>query len=147
MEHLTIVPMAEAHLAALAEIERLCFAHPWSAQGLRDELGHGLFLVALQGDAVCGYIGCQTVLDEGYITNVAVHPNYRRRGVAQALLHALHARAAALAFITLEVRQSNAAAIALYTQAGYQPVGARKKFYSHPTEDALLMTRFFKEIL
>lgn len=147
MKNLTIVTMAEAHLTALAEIEQCCFAHPWSEQGLRDELGHGLFWVALQGDVVCGYIGCQTVLDEGYITNVAVHPDCRRRGVAQALLAALHAQAAALAFITLEVRQSNAAAIALYTQAGYQPVGARKGFYSHPTEDALLMTKFLKEIL
>ncbi len=136
-----ISPMAECHLCALAQIEQACFAHPWSEQGLREELEHGIFLVALLGDAVVGYVGCQTVLDEGYITNVAVHPDYRRQGIAQALLTELTAQAHALAFVTLEVRERNTAAIALYTQAGYVPVGKRKNFYSHPTEDALLMTR------
>ena len=142
---MVITAMEERHIEALAEIERLCFHAPWSAQALREELGQqsNLFLVAEQ-EGVLGYVGCQTVLDEGYITNVAVHPTARRRGVAQALLAELEqqARQRGLSFITLEVRASNAAAIALYTQAGYEPVGVRRGFYRDPAEDAVLMTRY-----
>ncbi len=142
MKHV-IVPMEERHLAGLAEIERACFHAPWSENALREELGKGIFLVAVdtQGTPI-GYVGCQTVLDEGYITNVAVLPQYRRCGVARALLQTLaqHAQAQALCFVTLEVRASNAPAIALYTEAGYVPVGKRKNFYRAPTEDAVLMT-------
>lgn len=136
-----ILLMEERHLPGVAAIERACFSHPWSENGLREELGRGIFLVA-EGDdgAPVGYVGCQTVLDEGYITNVAVLPAFRRKGVAETLLHELAARAGGLSFVTLEVRQSNAAAIGLYTKMGYQPVGTRRNFYADPTEDALLMT-------
>lgn len=137
--------MAARHIAQVAAIERACFSHPWSEDGLREELGRGLFLVAEDGSgAAIGYVGCQTVLDEGYITNVAVLPAYRRRGVAEGLLRALAQRGSALAFITLEVRRSNAPAIALYEKMGYQAAGMRPNFYSDPTEDALLMTRYRK---
>ena len=89
-----------------------------------------------------GYVGCQTVLDEGYITNVAVSPDFRRRGAARLLIAELIARAKekGLAFVTLEVRESNAPAIALYAGVGFAPVGTRKNFYSNPAENALLMT-------
>ena len=82
------------------------------------------------------------MLDEGYITNVAVSPDFRRQGIARALIEALLAKARenGLAFVTLEVRESNAPAIALYTGAGFEPVGKRKNFYSNPTENAVLMT-------
>ena len=134
--------MEERHLAALAEIERACFHAPWSEQMLREELGRGIFLVAEQAGETVGYVGCQTVLDEGYITNVAVDPACRRQGIARALIDALQSRAAAagLAFVTLEVRASNAAAIALYEKVGFVPVGTRRNFYTAPTEDAVLMT-------
>ena len=137
---MTVVPMAERHLAALAEIEKACFHAPWSADMLREELGKGIFLVAEREGAAAGYVGCQTVLDEGYITNVAVSPACRRQG-------ALKRRAAekGLAFITLEVRASNAAAIALYEDAGFRPVGTRRNFYTAPQEDAVLMTWTAKE--
>ncbi len=142
-----IVSMAVQHLKALAEIERQCFHAPWSAEALGEELGNQehLFLVAEENGAALGYVGCQTVLDEGYITNVAVSPEARRRGIARMLLHELSARAEekGLAFITLEVRQSNAAAIALYEGQGYNEVGVRKGFYSNPKEDAVLMTKYF----
>ena len=140
---MNIVVMQERHLAALAEIERACFHAPWSENALREELGKGLFLVAEdENQTVCGYVGCQTVLDEGYITNVAVSPDFRRQGIARALIEALLAKARenGLAFVTLEVRESNAPAIALYTGAGFAPVGKRKNFYSNPTENAVLMT-------
>ena len=144
---MTIVPMAERHLAALAEIEKACFHAPWSESMLREELGKGIFLVAERDGQAVGYVGCQTVLDEGYITNVAVSPDARRQGIARALIVKLtaEARAAGLAFVTLEVRASNAPAIALYEGAGFGRVGVRKNFYTAPIEDAVLMTLFLKE--
>lgn len=143
MSQIRITIMEERHLPALAEIERACFHAPWSENALREELGKGLFLVAEdENRTVCGYVGCQTVLDEGYITNVAVAPSYRRQGIGRQLLQALAERAeeSGLAFVTLEVRASNDPAIALYTAAGYEPVGRRRDFYRAPTEDAVLMT-------
>ena len=144
---MTVVPMQERHLAALAEIEKVCFHAPWSADMLREELGKGLFLVAERDGVAVGYVGCQTVLDEGYITNVAVSPDCRRQGVGRALIGTLvsHAGAQGLAFVTLEARTSNMPAIALYENAGFQKVGVRKNFYTAPVEDALLMTFFLKD--
>ncbi len=134
--------MEERHLPALAQIEKQCFHAPWNEDMLWEELGKGIFLVAEQDGETVGYVGCQTVLDEGYITNVAVSPESRRQGVGKALIAALIERAevCGLAFVTLEVRVSNAAAIALYSGAGFERVGTRKNFYSAPSEDALLMT-------
>ena len=139
---MNITEMQEKHLPALAELEKQCFHAPWSEKMLREELGGGIVLVAEQDGEVQGYVGCQTVLDEGYITNVAVSPDFRRRGAARRLIAELIARAKekVLAFVTLEVRESNAPAIALYTGAGFAPVGKRKNFYSNPTENAVLMT-------
>ena len=144
---MTVIPMEERHLAALAEIEKACFHAPWSAAMLREALGKGIFLVAEQDGAAVGYVGCQTVLDEGYITNVAVSPDCRRQGIGRALVAALKARAAeaGLAFVTLEARASNAPAIALYEGAGFRRVGVRRNFYTAPTEDAVLMTLYLKE--
>lgn len=144
---MTVVPMAERHLAALAEIEKACFHAPWSEAMLREELDKGIFLVAEQDGQAIGYVGCQTVLDEGYITNVAVSPDCRRQGIGRALIAELVscARAKELSFVTLEVRASNASALALYEGAGFGRVGVRKNFYSAPSEDAVLMTRFLKE--
>ena len=144
---MTVVPMEERHLAALAEIEKACFHAPWSADMLREELGKGIFLVAEQDGAAVGYVGCQTVLDEGYITNVAVSPACRRQGIGRALVRALvsHARSQGLTFVTLEARASNAPAIALYEGAGFRRVGVRRNFYTAPIEDAVLMTLYLKE--
>nr|WP_297283229.1 ribosomal protein S18-alanine N-acetyltransferase [uncultured Agathobaculum sp.] len=144
---MTVVPMAERHLTALEAIENACFHAPWSEKMLREELDKGIFLVAERDGQAVGYVGCQTVLDEGYITNVAVSPDCRRQGIARALIAELtdEARAQALAFVTLEVRTSNVPAIALYESAGFVRVGVRKNFYIVPTEDAVLMTLFLKE--
>ena len=144
---MTVVPMEERHLDTLAEIEKVCFHAPWSADMLREELGKGFFLVAEQDGAAVGYVGCQTVLDEGYITNVAVSPACRRQGIGRALVGALasHARGQGLSFVTLEVRASNAPALALYEGAGFRRVGVRKNFYTARAEDAVLMTLFLKE--
>ena len=139
-----IVPMKTEHLDAVAELERTCFTVPWSRNALAEELDNALsaFLVALdEEERVVGYAGLQVVLDEGYITNVAVRPDCRRRGVAGKLLDVFER----LAFLSLEVRASNYAAIALYGQHGYRGVGRRRNYYEHPKEDAVIMTREFGE--
>ncbi len=107
----------------------------------------GDFLVALDGDELCGYGDYLAVLDEGYMGNLAVAESRRGAGVGGALLDALLARGreSGLAFLTLEVRESNAPARALYAGRGFQSVGRRKKYYEKPVEDAILMTYFFKK--
>ena len=143
--NIKIVPMDASHLDAIARIEQECFSLPWSRDMLAEELYNdcAAYLVAEdEQEQVTGYAGLQVVLDEGYITNVAVSPDFRRQGIARALIAELTAKAGEnkLAFVTLEVRESNAPAIALYTGAGFAPVGKRKNFYSNPTENAVLMT-------
>ena len=145
-----IVPMNADHLDEVADLERICFSAPWSRNMLAEELENACaaFLVALNDEGkVIGYAGLQVVLDEGYITNVAVHPDYRQRGVASRLVQVFvdFAQANHLAFLTLEVRPSNTAAIVLYGRHGFRSAGRRKNYYEHPREDALIMTRTFGE--
>ena len=144
---MTIVPMAQSHIDAVAALEQACFADPWSAAALAEELSNppAVFRVAVEGDVVLGYVGMHHVLDEGFITNVAVSPAARRRGVARALLGDLAAYGGAhsLYRITLEVRVSNAAARGLYESEGYRLDGIRPKFYSYPTEDAAIYSLYF----
>ncbi len=145
-ETVRIVPMAKRHIAAVAQIERDCFADPWSEAGLEEELHNPLarFIVAEHFDEVRGYLGAHIVVDEMGITNIAVSPQFRRQHVARALLH--DAREAAikknLYRITLEVRVSNEAAIALYESMGYVKDGIRPRFYAHPTEDAAIYSLY-----
>ena len=146
--HVRILPMTADHLDEVAELERICFSMPWSRKMLAEELDNALsaFLVALDDEGrVAGYAGLQVVLDEGYITNVAVRPDCRRRGVAGKLLQVFldFAQGNRLAFLTLEVRASNYDAIALYGSRSFRSVGQRKNYYEHPKEDALIMTREF----
>ncbi len=154
MEHrelpVRIVPMKTEHLDEVAALERECFTTPWSRNMLAEELDNALsaFLVALdETDRVVGYAGLQVVLDEGYITNIAVRSDCRRRGVAGKLLDVFErfAEGNHLAFLTLEVRASNYAAIALYGRHGYRGAGRRTNYYEHPKEDAVIMTREFGE--
>ena len=146
--HVRIVPMNADHLDEVAELERICFSTPWSRNMLAEELDNALsaFLVALDDDGrVVGYAGLQVVLDEGYITNVAVRPECRRNGIAAKLLQVFldFAQANGLSFLTLEVRASNYGAIALYGSRGFRSVGRRKNYYEHPKEDAIIMTKEF----
>ncbi|MBR4953335.1 MAG: ribosomal protein S18-alanine N-acetyltransferase [Oscillospiraceae bacterium] len=142
-----LVKLTEAHIPQMVELEKICFSLPWTADMIRSELNNPscLYLAAVDGDTLVGYIGVQTVLDEGYINNVAVRPEYRRQGIAAALISLLveQARAIGLAFMTLEVRESNAPAISLYEKLGFTTVGRRKNYYEKPREDAILMTIFF----
>ena len=148
--HIRIVPMNAGHLDEVAELERICFSTPWSRNMLAEELDNACsaFLVA-EDDAgrVVGYAGLQVILDEGYITNIAVRPECRRQGVAAQLLQVFmdFARANKLSFLTLEVRASNYDAIALYGSRGFRSMGRRKNYYEHPREDAIIMTREFTD--
>lgn len=147
--HVRIVPMNADHVDEVAELERICFSTPWSRNMLLEELDNALsaFLVALDDSGrVAGYAGLQVVLDEGYITNVAVRPDCRKQGIAGKLLQVFldFAQGNRLAFLTLEVRASNYDAIALYGSRGFRSVGHRKNYYEHPREDAIIMTKEFK---
>ena len=136
------------HLSQIAELEKQCFSLPWTWEQLMSQLPDDSheFLAAEEDGRILGYVGMMTVLDEGYISNVAVDPAYRRQGIGDLLIGELLSRAVMrqLSFVTLEVREHNEAAIALYRKHGFSPVGLRKNYYVHPVENALLMTKTWK---
>lgn len=130
------------HLTAIAALEASVFHAPWSAEALTLLTGDtGVGFVITEGDRALCYGGMMTVLDEGQITNIATHESARRQGLATRVVGALvaEARARGLVQITLEVRESNAAAIALYERHGFRVVGKRPRFYQKPVETALIM--------
>lgn len=139
--------MIARDLSQIAAIERQCFSQPWSENVLSLELQNprAVFFVARMGGRAVGYVGMHRVLDEGYIANVAVGAEQRRSGIAAALVRRLlrYAQRERLLFATLEVREGNAPAIALYAKMGFGEAGRRKGFYAAPVEDAILMTRYF----
>ena len=143
-----LVPADRSHLPQLAALERACFSHPWSEAMLAEELYNDkASLVAAEGEdgTVLGYGMVRAVLDEGCLERIAVVPAYRRQGVAEELLSAfLRFGQAHLAFLTLEVREGNAPAIALYEKLGFREVGRRKNYYPESKEDAVLMTVEFR---
>lgn len=137
--------MDESAVKAVAEIEKACFSEPWSEEGIRAELADktAVFFVAKHDGKIAGYAGMHNVVGECYIANIAVLPEFRRRGIADALISALikNARENGGEFISLEVRESNSAAIALYEKTGFEKCGIRKNFYSKPCENAAIMTK------
>jgi len=147
----TIIPMTEANLTQVAALEKLCFpADPWSENIFRialDDPGSAILLAQGEDGALLGYAVLYTVLDEGNLDNIAVVRPFRRRGVADALLTALTGlcRERGLARLMLEVRASNAPALALYEKHGFAAVGRRKNYYEKPQEDAVLMTLDFEK--
>ena len=145
---MNILRFEKHHIPDLCELEKLCFSSPWSERSFEQELDNRLavFLVAEDEGIVLGYIGCHFVCGEGDITNVAVHPDSRRKGVAKALLNALEAESKKFEteIINLEVRKSNLPAISLYKQMGYEVCGERPNFYIKPTENAILMAKKVK---
>ena len=143
-----IVPMDRSHIPQVAALEKECFSSPWSEAMLEDALfdPQASFIVAEDEEGnILGYAGLHVILDEGYIDNVAVERDARRHGVASALLDVFCRFAAAnLAFLSLEVRASNAPAIGLYEKYGFQRAGLRPGYYQDPKEDAIIMTREFE---
>ena len=132
----------------LEELEKQSFSVPWTAQMLINQL-HGdgrVFLAADVDGELAGYIGMWYVLDEGYITNVAVAREHQSAGVATALIRELIRRSYTLSllFLSLEVRESNMDARRLYSGLEFKDVGKRPGYYEHPDEDAVIMTLFLK---
>ncbi len=144
----SVVDAEPRHIEKLEAIEHECFSMPWTREQLQGQLPdeRHVFLVAEADGEAVGYVGMMHILDEGYISNVAVSAAFRRHGVADALIAALLRRAAELelSFITLEAREHNTPAKELYKKHGFVPVGKRKDYYEQPKEDAVLMTKFLK---
>ena len=149
MDSFEIRPMTARDTAEIADIETKCFSSPWKYEDLlyHSNNGNSHFLTAVSGNKTAGYIGVTETAGEAYIMNIAVLPEFRRQGIARALLNKAieGARERNCEFITLEVRESNLPAISLYESSGFVKGGKRKNFYSAPAEDAILYTVYFKE--
>lgn len=144
--YFNVIEASEEWAWEIADLEKVCFSAPWSENVILDAMKHGtLFFAATKNEKLLGYIGISVVVDEGYITNVAVYPEFRKKGVATALLNSVFslAKQKKLSFVSLEVRESNNAAISLYKKMGFENVGIRKNFYDKPQENAVILTRNF----
>lgn len=144
-----VTAIEREHITAIAELEKICFSQPWSIDALLDAYKNGTkFFVCTKSKKVLGYIGISCILDEGYITNIAVFPEHRKKGVGTALLNRVFAlaRDMDLSFVSLEVRESNTVAIALYEKLGFKTECKRKNFYDNPKEHADIMTKRFENI-
>lgn len=132
-------------VSAIADIEKACFSEPWSKNAITDSMAAGTsFYSATVNDTVVGYMGLSRIAGEGYVTNVAVLPQFRNRGIGRQLLeYAIKDSENLLEFMSLEVRNSNKVAYSLYQKLGFLPVGVRKNFYTNPKEDAIIMTKNF----
>ena len=133
--------MRARDLDRICEMERMLFASPWSRESFTAELERkgGLSVVAEEDGTVFGYAVGWSVADELHIANLAVHPDRRRRGMGRRLLSALLKGFEGIAWAGLEVRRSNAPAIALYQSMGFRKTGLRKNYYVEEKEDAVLM--------
>ena len=140
-----ITKMTQCHVPQIAELEKLCFHDPWSENSITSELDNKLscWLVALDKDQVVGYVGSQTVLGETDMMNIAIHPDYRKQGIASALINALieTLKERGSHSLMLEVRSSNEPAKSLYFKMGFESVGIRRNYYRNPKEDALILRK------
>lgn len=140
-----ITPMKLEDLSDVLEIEVLAFATPWSRSSFLYELlenERALYLVAKnESNRVLGYVGMWIVFDEGHITNLATHPNFRRLGIANKLMNELVrvSKEMGVHYLTLEVRRTNNSAHDLYQKMGFVHMGVRRKYYLDNNEDALIM--------
>lgn len=144
-----IVPMTKDHVDGIKAIDDLCFESPWSLKSFESELTNPLavYFVAIKDDKVIGYAGYWWIFDEGQITNIAVHPDFRQKGIASALMDEMVKKCSVtdVYTLTLEVRVSNSSAIALYEKYGFEKVGLRPKYYGNK-EDAVLMTKEIEQV-
>ena len=142
---MTITKMRPEHVSQVAELEKRCFSDPWSEKSVASELENelALWLVALEGETLAGYVGSQTVMGETDMMNIAVAPAFRRKGIARELLQALirELKERESHSLTLEVRASNAPARALYESLGFVQAGRRPGYYRNPKEDALILRK------
>ena len=146
MADLVIRRGEEKDILAIEELEKQCFATPWSYESLKYDIvenNRALYLVAEIEGEIVGYVGIWKIVDEGHITNVAVSPAHRRKHVASALLETLFrvTERAGVVQHTLEVRAGNEGAIKLYEGFGFKEAGLRKGYYEDNGEDAIIMWR------
>lgn len=141
--------MKQDDVPQIAYLEKQCFSDPWSENSIASELDNRLscWLVAVEQGTVAGYVGSQSVLDMADMMNIAVAPDFRRQGIAEQLIFALIERLKDKGIIALllEVRVSNAPAIALYEKLGFEQVGRRPRYYHNPREDALILRKELTE--
>ncbi len=145
-EEAVVLRANQSFVPSIARLEKECFSTPWSELSIKEAMDSTtVFFIAQKGKRVIGYIGITCILDEGYITNLAVSQDYRRQGVGRTLLNRAlsHAKDTELSFVSLEVRAGNENAIRLYTSLGFKEEGRRKNFYTLPKEDALILTKRF----
>ena len=139
------VIMQPEHVRQIAMLEKRCFSDPWSENSIAFEQRNplSLWLVALDGGTVAGYVGSQSVMGEADMMNIAVSADYRRQGIGQTLVERLVAElsAAGVHSLALEVRASNEPAKALYEKLGFTQVGRRPNYYRNPREDALILRK------
>lgn len=142
------VLMCQDHVTQIASIEAKCFSAPWSEKSIESELTNplSLWVVAVDGETVIGYVGSQSVLGEADMMNLAVLPEHRRQGIGRMLVTELirQLQAEKVQSLSLEVRASNAGAIALYQGLGFCQVGRRPGYYTNPKEDALILRKEWK---
>jgi ribosomal-protein-alanine N-acetyltransferase len=138
--------MKEEDLSAVRAIEVVSFSNPWSDNTFRGEIQNTsvsfpLVVVRKPGDEVVGYIVFWHIREDVQVNNIAVHPDFRGKGIAEALMrHVIgRVRESGATFMTLEVRPSNTAAVMLYKKLGFEILGTRKNYYTNPNEDAYLM--------
>lgn len=146
MNRLIIRKAEEADIKPMAELDKLCFAQPWSEESFRTEISENeraFYIVAEIEGALAGYAGLWAILDEGHITNVAVNPKFRRKGIGSAIVGTLLevCEDSGLCSFTLEVRESNMGARLLYEKFEFKPAGVRKGYYTDNGEDAVIMWR------
>ena len=142
---ITIDTLKAEYIPALCKIESASFSNAWTKENFVSELDNptSVFFVALENGGVLGCIAMNNALGEGFISKLMVSQNSRRRGIGRLLLEKLcvYAEENGMFALTLEVRESNAPAIALYEKAGFENLGKRKNFYRNPKEDAVIMTK------
>lgn len=146
MEDIIIRQATNEDLKQISEVETLCFESPWSFDMLYHDICANdltVYMAVEKDGKVIGYGGMWIIIDEAHITNVCIHPDYRRKGYAKALMAALAEKSEKMGAnsMTLEVRVSNHEAIKLYNRCGFHINGLRKKYYSNNGEDAYIMWR------
>lgn len=138
--------MNPSHVKGVFEVSNLSLEESWNIDSIEKELSNKLakYLVALHGDKVIGFVGMWIVFNEGDITNVAVHPDYRKQGVGNLLIDNLITlcKKNNINSLTLEVRESNIPAQSLYKKHGFKEEGVRKNFYNNPKENAIIMWKY-----
>lgn len=143
---MTIKKLDASYKTTLAEIDKLCMHMPWTEGMFENELSNDAtcYVGVFFDDKLAGYGGMWLVCDEAQITNIAVLPEFQRKGLGNAILNELINRATNASFMTLEVRESNIPAISLYEKNGFSADGLRKNYYKSPTENAVLMSLHIK---